>query len=169
MTVLDDFIKARKEYRKAIKKAYKEQFYETPTYERSLELQEFVKEKKEEVEKKGLILKAFIKEEVEPMIEEIKEEIEPVEPEFREIADEFETTYVSPTWSELESKRPFDYFERKYENWKSFSEKKLQQTILDYFEVKDIPQKLPVADFTFMHLTGKGMDKEFIKELRREI
>jgi len=153
MTVLDDFLHAQRDYRKAVEKAYQELYVEAGAdYERSLILQDFVKEEKE----KMLVLKDFVEEkkaEIDVEFEELKEEVsEYIPPTEISMESQFELDYASPTWRELESKRPHDYFEGHCPDWKSLEKSKLAQTIFDYFDVETVNERLPVADFVLRKL-----------------
>jgi hypothetical protein len=160
MTVLDEFLHAQRDYRKAVKKAYEELYVEgTADYERSLILQDFVEEEKE----KMLILQDFVedkKEEIEEEFEELKEEVsEYVPPTEISIESQFELDYASPTWKELEAKRPHDYFEAHCPDWKSLEKSKLAQTIFDYFDVETVNERLPVADFVLRKLGNTSFEE----------
>lgn len=87
------------------------------------------------------ILKDFIKKipKVKPKI------IAPEEEVFREA---FEEEHPTPELiSELESKKPEDYFIAKFPRWDRMTKKELKKAVHGYFKVRDVPERKPVADW----------------------
>lgn len=168
MDLVKDVERSAKEWASYSSKVHKRWKKGKLTQQEYAKESEIITSKRRELQKKELVLESFMEKREEEMEGLIAQEVKEVkEIGYGKITASFGEIFNSPTYEELEKSRPYDYFIAHCKNWETLSRKDLVIDLWDYFKLDSHYNRIPVADFVYRKLTGKGLIGKGLWESRK--